>query len=43
MYGGPGNDVLTGSDSGACDNPKDSGCGETLVGGAGDDILSPAG
>jgi len=39
LYGGAGNDVLTGGGSGACENPKDSACGETLIGGAGDDVL----
>lgn len=43
LYGGPGNDVLTGSDSSVCANPKDADCGETLVGGAGDDVLRGGG
>jgi Ca2+-binding RTX toxin-like protein len=43
LYGGPGNDVLTGSDSGVCENPKGGGCGETLMGGAGNDVLRGGG
>ena len=39
LYGGPGNDVLTGSDSAGCTIPRNDDCGETLVGGAGDDVL----
>ena len=43
LYGGPGNDVLTGSDSAGCSIPRNDDCGETLVGGAGDDVLRGGG
>ena len=43
LYGGPGNDVLTGSDSAGCTIPRNDDCGETLVGGAGDDVLRGSG